>query len=242
MTRIIDLSHKLEPGKQRFKLDVKRFSVDEYVPQYYVPEGEWYIMEDLTICTHTGTHVESPYHAIKGGADIVNLDVKRFVGEAAIVDFTDKKYNDPICQNELLERGSHIKEGDILLIKTGLSKHFGTPQYKRPYIELDTIKLMVDMKIKCLGVDCSGVEDRSGDIKEVNHRELFSNGIPLMEDMNNLVELSDNRVFFFAMPMPIAGLDASSIRPIAIEPYKEGKILADMLLSKETQWVDFSWR
>lgn len=49
MARIIDLSHRLVPGNQRFKLEVIQSSVEEYVPEYKVPEGEWYIMEHRSI-------------------------------------------------------------------------------------------------------------------------------------------------------------------------------------------------
>ena len=54
---IVDLSHSLATGKQRFRLDVRSFPVDEYIPGYMVAEGEWYIMQEMNLCTHVGTHV-----------------------------------------------------------------------------------------------------------------------------------------------------------------------------------------
>lgn len=239
MTRVIDLSHGLVAGKERFKLEVKKFSVDEYIKEYNVPEGEWYIMEEIEICTHTGTHVESPYHAMKDGNDVVNIDIKRFIGEAAVVDFSDKKYNEAITKAEIIEKSKHIKPYDIVLIRTGLSKFYGTPEYKRPYIEEDVIEWLIEMNINCLGIDCSGIENRAIDSHQVNHKKLFKNGIPLIEDMNNLTEIKGDRVFFMAMPLPIKGLDASQLRPLAIEPIEVGRKLSEVFLNPEAEWCGF---
>lgn len=228
MVHIVDLSHRLFPGAQRFKLEVKEASVEKYVPEYRVPEGEWYIMEDIEVCTHVGTHVESPYHAIKDGGKVSDIDIRRLIGEAAIVDFSDKGYQEPITASEMEEKGRHIVEGDIVLIRTGLSRYYQTPQYKRPYLETDAVEWLIEKRINCLGIDCSGIENRAVDNHEVNHRKLFKHDIPLIEDMNNLHRLKDNRVFFIALPLPIEGLDASLIRPVAVEPLKAVKQLSSI--------------
>jgi arylformamidase len=236
MTRIVDLSHRLTPGKQRFKLDIIRSSVEKYVPAYRVPEGEWYIMEDLEVCTHVGTHLEAPLHAIKDGKHVADIDIRRLIGTAAIVDFSDKKYNEPITLQELIERGRHIDRGDIVLIKTGLSKHYGTERYRRPYLETETIDWFVEREIKCLGVDCSGIENRSEDTHEINHRTLFTHDIPLIEDMNNIDKLKGPKVFFMALPLPIEELDASPIRPLAIEPLEAGNQLSAIFFAEDSIW------
>jgi arylformamidase len=218
MIRIIDLSHTLVPGKQRFRLDMKTFPVKEYVPGYPVAEDQWYVMQELYLCTHVGTHVEAPYHAIEKGIGAGELDLRRLVGPAAVIDFLDKGYNDPITEDEMIQRGSHVQNGDIVLIRTGLSEYYGTPKYKRPYLVTDAVEWLIERGMKCLGIDCSGIENKQINSEQINHRTLFSNNIPLIEDMNNLVKLQTNRVFFMAFPIPIKGLDASPLRPIAVEP------------------------
>jgi arylformamidase len=232
---IVDLSHRLVPGKQRFKLDIRRYSVDEYIPEYKVAEGEWYIMEDIEICTHVGTHVEAPYHAIKDGKKAADIDFTTLIGMAVVLDFTDKGHDEAITRSEIAERGKGIIEGDIVLIKTGLSKYYGTKKYLRPYLKLGALDWLIEKGIKCLGVDCSGIEDRTAGDGEINHKKLFSNNIPLIEDMNNLDKLNDSRVFLFALPLPIEGLDASPIRPIAVEPLEIGIALRDIFLSKRAR-------
>jgi arylformamidase len=203
-------------------------------------------MEDLEICTHVGTHVEAPYHALKDGKKAADIDYTALIGMATVLDFTDKGRNEAITRSEIAERGEGIIRGDIALIKTGLSKYYGTKKYRRPYLQLDAIDWLIAKGIKCLGVDCSGIEDRTADNGEINHKRLFSKNILLIEDMNNLDKLNDSRVFLFALPLPIEGLDASPIRPIAVEPLEAGNALRDIFLSKHAKtdgfhrngWVD----
>jgi arylformamidase len=235
MIHIVDLSHRLEPGKQRFKLEIKPSPVEEWVPEYKVPAGEWYIMEDLEMCTHVGTHVESPYHALREGKHVADMDIRKLIGEAVVVDFFDKGYQDAITRSDIEKRGEHIRQSDIVLIRTGLSRYYGTPQYRRPYVETEAIGWLIRKKIKCLGIDCSGIENRAAASHEINHRTLFNNDIPLIEDMNNLDKLKETRVFFIALTLPIEGLDASLIRPIAIEPLEAIRPLTK-ILSEEAVW------
>jgi kynurenine formamidase len=63
--RLIDLTRVLEPGQENFALDVQTFFVDELLPGFHRPEGQWYIMQEWRISSHIGTHIESPYHHIQ---------------------------------------------------------------------------------------------------------------------------------------------------------------------------------
>jgi arylformamidase len=235
-TRVIDLSHRLTPGRQRFLLEARSRSVQEYLPRYTVPEGQWYIMTDVHACTHVGTHVEAPYHAFKDGKQVADLDPRSLIGPAAVVDFTDKGAGQPIRRREMIERGASIEDGDILLIRTGLSRHYLTPKYRRPYLETEAVDWLIERDIKALGIDCSGFENRATESNEVNHRKLLGRGISIIEDMNNLDLLKEDRVFFFALPLPVEGLDACWIRPIAVEPIETGRRLAEIFIGAETLW------
>ena len=238
MIRVIDLSHTLIPGKQRFRLDLKSYPVKEYVPGYKVAEGEWYIMQEVNLCTHVGTHVEAPYHAIENGITAGEVKLPNLIGPAAVVEFTDKGVNQPITREELQHRGTHIQHSDIVLIRTDLSTYYGTPRYKRPYLETNAVDWLVEQKIKCLGIDCSGIENKQINSKQVNHRKLFNNDILLIEDMNNLDKLQDKRVFFMAFTLSIHGLDASPLRPIAIEPLEACENIQNIFLGADTFLID----
>ena len=215
--RIIDLSHRLYPGKEEYKLEIKTSFVDELLPGYVRPKDAWYIMQEVNMWTHAGTHLESPMHYIKDGKDVSEIPLKQLIGEAVILDFTDKKPGEAIGLEEIIEKGKNIREGDMVLIKTGLDKYFRTEKsHERPYLTTDAVKFLVQKKISCLGTDASGFEVR-GIKSQPNHEALFKAGIPVIEWLTNLSAISSERVTLFVLPWNVKGLESSPVRVIAIE-------------------------
>ena len=51
------------------------------------PEPGWPIHSDLMLTTHTGTHVDAPYHFNKHGRRIDELPLDLFMGKAVVLDF-----------------------------------------------------------------------------------------------------------------------------------------------------------
>jgi len=215
--KIIDLTHMLIPKKERFRLDINQYFVDEYIQGYQRRPNDWYIMQEIQMSTHVGTHVESPYHHYKNGNDISKLRIDQLIGTALLVDLS-KNIGEfqPITMDHILPYKNKILEDDIVLIRTGFSKNFRTNKYpNRPYIELEVISWLIKKKIKCLGIDCSGIENKKSK-EQRSHIELFKKNIPLIEDLNNLDKITVERFFFIALPLYIIGMDASPIRAIAI--------------------------
>jgi len=218
--RVIDLTRVLQPGAERFKLDIRTFSVDELLPDFSVPEGEWYILQEWEISSHIGTHVEAPYHHLKDGTDVAGLPLERVMGEAVVLDFRDKKAGEAIELAEIQAVGSDVRAGDIVLIHTGFDQLYGKPDYNRPHLSLEAIRWLVERRIACLGIDASGIEEY-GAPEQPGHLLLFEQGIPVIEELTHLDELCQQRVFFIALPLPIRGADACPVRAVAIEVSNE---------------------
>jgi arylformamidase len=213
--KMIELSHDLLPGQEEYQLEVQNRLVDEMLPEYIRPEGAWYIMSEVKLWSHVGTHMESPFHYLKDGGDVSTIPLKRVVGEGILVDFSDKKAKEAITAAELEQRGKNTQAGDIVFIRTNLSHNYRTPQsHDRPYFTLEAIQWLVDRKIGCLGVDCSGIEKRD-EPKQPDHELLFKNGIPLIEHLAHLDELTQERFFVVAVPWRVHGLEASPVSVIA---------------------------
>ncbi len=215
--KVIELSHELLPGHEEYQLEVQNRLVDEMLPEYIRPPGAWYIMSEVKLWSHVGTHMESPFHYIKDGGDVSAIPLKRVVGEGILVDFSDKKVKEAITAVELEQRGKNIRAEDIVFIRTNLSHNYRTPQsHDRPYFTLEAIQWLVDRKISCLGVDCSGIEKRD-EPKQPDHELLFKNGIPLIEHLAHLDEITQERFFVVAVPWRVHGLEAGPVSVIAFE-------------------------
>jgi len=209
----------MKPGKENFKLEVKHINVEEIMPQHKRFKDEWYILSEVTMNSHVGTHIEFPYHHIKDGQDAAEFPVERLIGEALVLNFVGKKANEPITLDELKAHEKKIKRGDILFIRTDLDQLFRTERWEdHPYITMEALHWLIEKGIRCMGTDAIGVEiEITGDEGQPVHKELFKNGIPFIESMTNLGALHKERSLVFILPLPIEGLDASPVRIIAIE-------------------------
>jgi arylformamidase len=218
--RIVDLSHEIVPGSEEYKLEVQTHFVDDLLEDYKGKRepDDWYIMQEITMWDHVGTHIESPFHYLKDGPDVSQLSLDKLIGEAVVLDFTHKGFGEPIELEEMKCAGERsIREGDIVFLKTGLSKYYGTKHsHDRPYLTNDAVKWLVEKKIRCLGVDCSGIENRGMKVQP-NHRTLFEAGIPLIEHLNNISELKSSRALVFILPYRVRGAAAFPVRVIAVE-------------------------
>ena len=217
--RLVELSHTVHPGKEEYRLDVANRFVEEFDPFYADKRlnDAWYIMSEVTLWSHVGTHMESPFHYLKDGADLTGIPLERVVGECVLLDFTDKKVGEEISETELRERGSQVVAGDIVFVRTD-SGHYGTPQsHDRPFFAEGAIRwLAEEMRISCLGVDCSGIEDRAQP-RQPNHMMLFRNNIPLIEHLAHLDRLTTDRFFVVAVPWRVEGLEAAPVSVVAFE-------------------------
>jgi arylformamidase len=216
--RVLELSHSLLPGEEEYTLEVKHRFVEELLPDYAglrPPEAD-YIISEVFLWSHVGTHMEAPFHYFKDGADVADVPLSRVVGDAALLAFTDRGVDEPIDRDDLEERGSHVREGDIVFVRTDQG-HYRTPRsHDRPYFTEDAISWLVDRRIALLGVDCSGIEKR-GEPRQPNHVRLFENGIPLIEHLANLDRLRRPRFYVVAVPWRVRGLEASPVSVIAFE-------------------------
>ena len=175
------------------------------------PEGEWYIMSDVELMDHVGTHIEVPLHCLKEGADLAQVPVEQLVGDAVVLDLTQAEAEGGVTLEQVVaaaDAAGGVREGDIVLAQMGTTQYFATAG----------LQWLVEQGIKLMGVDSGGVELAHDETHaNVNHLLLFRAGIPLIENLANLERLTRTRVRVYALPVPVKGLDAFPLRVIAIE-------------------------
>jgi arylformamidase len=216
--RIVDLSHKMYPGKEEYGLELATHFTDELMPQYKRDADVWYILQDIRMSSHCGTHIEFPYHHKKDGLDAGSYPLERLVGDCLLLDFTHKKTGDVVTLEELGERGQKIQEGDMLLFNFNCSRFYYTERaHDRPYISTDAVRwLVLEKKITLIGSDASGIEVK-GIPNQPNHQFLMDHGVPIIEFAAHFDELRKERFTLFALALHIEGLDSCPVRLIAIE-------------------------
>jgi arylformamidase len=218
--RIIDLSHVLDPGKAGRKFTIEMVGAETVNPNVVRLENQWYIMHNVNMVSHIGTHIEAPYHLLKDRDDLAELPLEMLMGKAAILDLRESPRGSAVSIAQVknaAEKAGGIHQGDIVFCNLGGAPFYGTDHYRlTPYFVPEAIAWLVAQGMKLMGVDATGVEV-PGSEEHVNHRTLFENNVPLIENLANLNNLTQSRVEVFALPIAVRGLEAFPLRVIALE-------------------------
>lgn len=226
MTKIVDLSPAVPHG---FKGPPSTDLGVQMNVRTKTDSGFWMSTQLELMSLHTGTHVESALHSIKGGEAIDEVALDRVVGEAVVLDLTPTEamrildVADLEAANGKLEAaGEAIRPGDILLLRTDWSqRRIGTPEYFResPGLTEDAANWVVEKKPKSVGCDFfeEPAARRPGWTADqfVVHMAILGAGIPLIEGLVNLRDLPP-RVRFFAPFYKFSGIESAPARAFAM--------------------------
>ena len=217
---VIDLSHRIIPGQEHFKFERHVDDVTKILPSVKHRPDIWYVLGELTFCTHVGTHVEVPYHHDKDGADTATVPIAPLIAPGVVLDFSHKKPGEAISLDELKVHAHRIRRGDIVFIRQGADKLYRTPRWdEQVHLSIEANRWLVDRGIACLGTDASGLEVPGTDYQP-NHLAVCKAGIPMIESLRGLEQLGTQRHLIVVLPVPFEGCDASPLRIVAIK--KEG--------------------
>jgi arylformamidase len=216
MTEYIEFSHRMIPGKEPFKLEVRQYDVTEYLPEVKHRPEIWYIVCEVEMMTHAGTHIEFPFHHWKPGVGAADYPLERLIGEGVVLDFHHKEPGESITLDELKAYDERIHEGDIVFIRTDLDRLYRTPNWNdQPHLTREACAwLVLVKKPKVVGTDAAGFEVPGTDYPP-NHLEMFQNNIAMVESATNLAAVGERRVKIYILPLPIEGVEASPVRIIA---------------------------
>ena len=222
--RFVDLSHELLPGKEEYHLRLQTHFTDELYPEYKRDDNVWYILQDIEMSSHCGTHIEFPYHHNRDGADAAAFPLSRLIGDCALLDFTHLRGGEAVTREALELRDDKIREGDMVLFNFNCARFYRTERsHERPYIALDAVEWLIGEKsISLIGSDASGIEIKNVPNQPV-HQLLMDNGIPIIEFAAHLDELRAERFTLFVLALRVRGLDSCPVRLLAMEGADDGK-------------------
>jgi arylformamidase len=214
--KIVELSHRIIPGKENFHLEIRVDDVTNILPEVVHRPDMWYVLGEVTYCTHVGTHIEVPFHHLEKGDDIADFPFHQLIGPLVILDFSHKKDQEAITLEELKVHEQLIHEGDIVFFRTGMEQYFRTERWnEQPHLTEEANQWLIDKKIACLGSDAAGLEVPGTDYQP-NHQAIANAGIPMVESLTNLDKVENGKYIVFILPLPIEGVEASPLRVIAI--------------------------
>ena len=225
---VIDLTHTLHDDIQVYPGDPR-----PSISRGLTHEKDYCHVDLLRLGSHTGTHIDAPYHFLKGGQRIDEIPVQRFVGDGVLIDVSAKSDRDLILPGDVEPYEDEIAQGDFVIFRTGRDKYFGTPKYYlHPYLSAEGARILVRMGVSLVGVDALNVDptyngsmDSDPSAKDLPdegeygypvHDILLGNDILIVENLCNLDKIKQVKGVYSFLPLKLEGSDGSPIRAVFI--------------------------
>lgn len=208
-----DLSHPLQTGMQTYPGDPPvRVETDAT----HADDGSQ--TTQLSIGSHTGTHVDAPAHLERGGATLGEFDVESFVRDCRRVDCRDLDPREAIPVQRVPSISSNR---DCLVFWTGWDQYWGTERYlDHPYLTPEAAEYCAEqgaaIAIDTLNPDPTPSENSTAVEPEgyQAHHALLSEGLLIFENLCNLQAVT-GRFELRAYPLRIDS-DGAPIRAVGI--------------------------
>jgi kynurenine formamidase len=210
MMRIIDLSRTIEPDMPCYP-----GTPQPVFKQLSSIEHDGYAEQLLTISSHTGTHVDLPSHILPEGNSLDALGLDRFTGKGFAIDLRASA-GGIITLGDIQGYKAHIEECDFLLLYSGWSQYWGTPDYYSGYAVLssDAARWLTGFHLKGIGVDMISV-DSPDSADFAIHSLLLRSGMVIIENLADLSSLLHSPFIFFCFPLKIVQAEAAPLRAVA---------------------------
>jgi arylformamidase len=158
--------------------------------------------------THTGTHVDAPFHFVEGGRMLHEIPLNFMVGRVRVVEVTAPKIDLETLSR--LNLGDHVR----ILFKTRNSYLWDQPTFSEDYVYIapDAARHIVENGVKLVGIDYLSVE-KFGSTDFATHIEFLSNGVVILEGLD-LREVDAGDYEMFCLPLKLMDSDGAPARVI----------------------------
>lgn len=177
-----------------------------------------YESELIFMSTHTGTHMDAPYHFHLSGKRIDEIPVNNFVADAVLLNIK-KPAKGYITKNDIrkCERKVRIGRGNAVIISTGWESHWVKNDYltNNPGLSKDAARYLVSKQVSMVGIDTANVDHPSASNFAV-HKILLPKGVLMVENLCNLKRIKHHYFRLIVLPLKIKDASGSPVRAIAI--------------------------
>ena len=203
-------------------------------------DGHGWAIEQISLSTHTGTHVDAPYHyhpTMNGGEPAWTVDqvpLEWCMGQGVVFDFSDKP-DGYICTSEdfknYLEKIHYtLKPGDVVLLHTNAMTEWGTPADldKGCGVGREGTLWLIEQGVHTVGTDAwswdipqsyaAKLFQKTGDpsVCWEGHKAGAEKAYIQYEKLTNLDQLPPYGFKFMGLPIKVDQASAGWVRAIAI--------------------------
>ena len=172
----------------------------------------------ISFYSHTGTHMDAPFHLFGDRTSLDALPADQFVGKALVIDCTDVGEGGIIGMEYVEKVRELADQAEFLIFNTGWDSKWGTDAYfgEYPIVSMEVCQYLLDSGKKGVGFDVIGIDPIS-DVELTRHRMLLSQkDIVIIENLTNLDKIGDDLFTFAALPLKYKDADGAPVRAVAI--------------------------
>lgn len=160
-------------------------------------KGDLYNLTAFSMCAHNGTHIDAPFHFLREGKTVEQMDLSAFVGDCYVA-----------CHNGDVTGADaaailHKAEGASRILIAG-----------QAVVTLDAAEVFANSGICLLGNESQTVGPENAPMQV--HKILLEKEIALLEGVV-LTDVPEGRYFLSAAPLNLAGADGAPCRAYLIE-------------------------
>ena len=209
-------------------------------PAKDLPAGLGWAVEILTLATHSGTHLDAPWHYHptmdrgKPAFTIEEVPLEWCMGPGVVLDFRHFPDGYRVMATDMEEAFAkmdyELSQGDIVLVMTGADKFWGKPEYllKGCGMGKEATLWLLDRGVRVTGTDAWSWDrplpliakdfEASGDASLIweGHFASIEKGYCHIEKLTNLDQLPPHGFTFFCFPIKIKRASAGWIRAVAL--------------------------
>lgn len=166
--------------------------------------GETANVSAVSMCSHSGTHIDVPRHCFEDGLSVDLLPLTQLIGGAVVVDVAGARE----IGREQLKR-LPVRGEERVLLKTG-TPNAGSGE--AVCLTEDGAEFLLESGAKLVGTDALSIE-RDGGLEV--HRLLLRNDILIVEGLR-LEEVPPGHYQLICLPMKLSDGDGAPVRAVLI--------------------------
>jgi len=159
--------------------------------------------------SHTGTHIDAPWHMVEGGRRLNEIPLETLIGPAVVLEIPGVR---SIARADL-EKLS-FKGCQRVLFKTDNSQHWTDRKFfdEFVYLEPEAAEFLVDQGIKLVGIDYLSI-DKFKSEAHPSHFVLLRRNVVIIEGLN-LSRIAPGKYQMIALPLNLQDVDGAPTRVI----------------------------
>lgn len=173
---------------------------------WQMEEGSPVNVSAITLSTHSGAHADAPLHYDQGAPDIASVDLSPYIGECLVVDA--RGVGSEIEVGDL----PHLSSADRVLFRTFDRFPHAEWAADTTAIAPETVAWLAAQGVRLIGIDTPSI-DPQGSKDMLAHKAVLKADMRVLEGLV-LDNVEEGRYELIALPLAIAGGDASPVRAI----------------------------